>query len=80
MEDWALAEHYALTLAAHTSAEPLPWSDFFIARGRALAAVGQDRAGRGHREVLLRLLQDAEGLRCIIAMPALRDALARVED
>jgi hypothetical protein len=80
MQDWALADRYALKLTAHTSVEPLPWSDFFIARGRALAAVGQDRAGRGYRDTLLGLLQEAERLSCRIAMPALQDALTRVAD
>jgi predicted ATPase len=43
---------YALALEQYTAAEPLPWSDFFIARARLLAA-----HARGHRdpEMLLRI-------------------------
>ena len=35
---WAEALRYAQALADYTAAEPLPWSDFNIARARALAA------------------------------------------
>src|SRR5262249_45653739 len=34
---WDSVEHYAAMLEDFTRAEPLPWSDLFIARGRALA-------------------------------------------
>jgi tetratricopeptide (TPR) repeat protein len=40
--DWPGMRHHADRLQAHTRAQPLPWSDFFIARARALA----DAAGR----------------------------------
>jgi predicted ATPase len=46
---------YALALEQYTAAEPLPWSDFFIARARLLAA-----HARGHR--------DPETLLCIDAL------------
>ena len=36
MSAWDEAERYAMALKDYTSAEPLPWSDFFIARSRAL--------------------------------------------
>jgi class 3 adenylate cyclase/tetratricopeptide (TPR) repeat protein len=79
MADWALAEHYASRLEAHTRAEPLPFSDFFVARGRALAALGRNARGNDHRERLDRLMKDAERLRYLIAMPALRKALVTIE-
>ncbi|MFQ5973823.1 MAG: adenylate/guanylate cyclase domain-containing protein, partial [Alphaproteobacteria bacterium] len=41
--DWDAVERYADALVAFTSAESLPWSDFFAARGRALAAFGRGR-------------------------------------
>ena len=41
--DWDRADRYADALDRYTRPEPLPWADFFVARGRALAA-----RGRGH--------------------------------
>jgi class 3 adenylate cyclase/tetratricopeptide (TPR) repeat protein len=43
--DWAAAERYAGALEDYTRPESLPWADFMIARGRALAAWG-----RGERD------------------------------
>ena len=40
---------YAAALEDFTRPEPLPWSEFFIAHGRALAA-----CGRGRRDAALR--------------------------
>jgi hypothetical protein len=36
-EDWSGAEFHSDALESYTHEEPLPWSGFFIARGRALA-------------------------------------------
>ena len=41
--DWDSVEGYAAALEDYTRPEPLPWSDFFIARGRALATYGKGR-------------------------------------
>lgn len=41
--DWSAVDRYAAALAAFTEAEPLPWSNFFIARGRTLADFGRGR-------------------------------------
>ena len=43
-EDWDRAGRYADALEAYARAEPLPWSDLFVARARALG-----RFGRGER-------------------------------
>ena len=43
--DWGAVEHHAAALDEYTRSEPLPWADFFVARGRALAAQG--RLGNG---------------------------------
>jgi len=40
-EAWEEVERYALRLQTYTSEQALEWSDFMIARGRALAAWGQ---------------------------------------
>jgi hypothetical protein len=42
-EDWTEVERYAQAFADFAASEPLPWSDFFIARGRAMAAYGRGR-------------------------------------
>ena len=39
--DWDEVERYAARLEAYTRGQPLPWSDFLISRGRALAAWGR---------------------------------------
>ena len=46
--EWDEAERYAEALEDYTRPEPLPWSDFFVARGRALAALGRGRRRREH--------------------------------
>ena len=76
--EWEKAERYAAALAAYTAPEPLPWSEFFVARARALA-----RYGRGERtdelEAELRALHArAERAGLSVAAPALREALARL--
>ena len=43
--DWDAAQRYCDQLAAYTAAEPVPWADFVIARGRVLAEVGRGRSG-----------------------------------
>ena len=75
--DWDETDRYADTLDQFTRPEPLPWSDFFITRGRALAAVG-----RGGRTVqvwreLERLRDEAHRLDYRTALPAIEQALAR---
>jgi hypothetical protein len=47
-EDWSGAEFHSNALETYTHEEPLPWSGFFVARGRALAA-----CGRGRRDAAL---------------------------
>jgi len=73
---WDTADVYAAAMERYFGAEPTPWSDFFIARGRALAA-----AGRGDDEesivARLRHLRDhAARLGLWAAMPSLDDALS----
>ena len=47
-KDWDGAERFAAALEDYTRAEPLPWSDFFIAQARLRAALG-----RGQRDPAL---------------------------
>jgi tetratricopeptide (TPR) repeat protein len=76
--DWDEAERYADALEAFTRPEPLPWSDFFIARGRVLAAIGRGRRDANSRLELERLCAEAGRLELLMALPALQEAWARL--
>ncbi len=73
--DWDGAQRYAQLLADYAVQEPLPWCDFFSARGRLLADHGRGRRDAETRASLRRLRDQAElcGLR--IALGALDAAL-----
>jgi hypothetical protein len=58
--DWQGAFRYAATLEEYTRPEPLPWSDLFISRGRALVAAAQATAGVTVRQSLETLLKDLD--------------------
>jgi tetratricopeptide (TPR) repeat protein len=77
--DWSGAERYCARLESYTAREPLPWSDFVIARGRALA-----RFGRGERSAELRtsvagLREAAVHAEINVALPALDAALEAMQ-
>ena len=74
--DWDSVGRYASALEAYTRSEPLPWTDLFIARGRALADFGAGRRGDAIAEGLGRARDDAQRLGLIAALPALERALA----
>jgi DNA-binding SARP family transcriptional activator len=76
LHDWDAAERHARALEDFTAAEPLPWSNFVVARGRALA-----RHGRGKRDAALKsecqnLLETARTLGLDPMVPALEAAAA----
>jgi len=75
LEEWDTGESYAQALEDFTRPEPLPWTDFFIARGRALAAWGQGRREPELAAELRRLKADAEGRGLTTAMRAIDEAL-----
>jgi class 3 adenylate cyclase/tetratricopeptide (TPR) repeat protein len=56
---WEEAEHYAAELTLYTSSEPLPWADFFIARGRVLGALGRRQRNAAVEEEVRRLRGEA---------------------
>ena len=70
-------ERYAAALEDYTRPEPLPWSEFFIARGRALAACGRGRRDAALRAEIQRLRSEGERQGLRIALPELEVALAR---
>ncbi len=73
--DWDEVERYAAALEDFTRPEPLPSSDFFIARGRALAAFGRGRRDAATMDELRRLRDEAERIGLTTALPALEGAL-----
>ena len=52
---WGAAERYADGLAAFTQAEPIPWADLHIQRGRLLATLGRDPGNAQARKELTEL-------------------------
>ncbi len=77
-QDWDEAERYAAALEVFTRAEPLPWCDFHIARGRALAAFGRGQRDDGLIDELKRLRDEARRVELNIALPELDRALAEM--
>ena len=75
---WGDVERYAKALEDYTSAEPLPWSNFYIGRGRALAAFGRGKLDEATMQELKRLRDEAERIGLETALPALDEALAKV--
>jgi class 3 adenylate cyclase/tetratricopeptide (TPR) repeat protein len=73
---WEELERYAQALEGYTRDEPLPWSDFFIARGRALAAAGRGDRQASTTEELRSLLGQADRMGYRASVAALDEALA----
>lgn len=74
--NWGECERYADALDAYTAPEPLPQSDFYIARGRALAGLGRDPSDADERSAAEALLVEADKIGLRRAVPALEAALA----
>lgn len=73
--DWDSAERYSNAFEDFTKPEPLPWSEFFIARGRTLAAW---RKGLRDSELITNiqdLRHEAENANMTHALPALEAVL-----
>ena len=73
--DWQAAEDFCAKLERYTAAEPLPWCDFLIARGRALARFGRGERDATLQATLVRLRDEAAAAELNIALPALNAAL-----
>jgi tetratricopeptide (TPR) repeat protein len=74
--DWESAELYSAALEDYTRPEPLPWSEFFIARGRVLAACGDGQHSAELIAEIQRLLDNGKRLGLKITLPAMESALA----
>ena len=75
LEDWAEAERYATALEDFTGDEPLPWSTFFTARGRALAAWKNGEQTTELRAHLQSLRDEAAKAKLLTAVAGLDTAL-----
>ena len=76
--DYDEVERYAAALEDFTRSEPLPWSSFFVARGRALAACGRGRCDAALMTELIHLAEQGERFGLRIALPSIQAALAGV--
>lgn len=75
--EWESVDRYANALEEYTRAEPLPWSDFHISRGRTLAAVGRDQCTDATIRELRLLRDEAKRVRLSAALPSLEKALSQ---
>lgn len=69
--DDAAVRCYASALAAYTAAEPLPWADFYVRRGRLLAAMIAKAATDDSERELCELIAEARRCGLAAALPAL---------
>ena len=72
-KDWAGVQRYATALEQGLAEEPLPMSNFLVARARAIAAAGR---GRKDETELRRLLGEANRIGWRVVVPSLETALA----
>jgi class 3 adenylate cyclase/tetratricopeptide (TPR) repeat protein len=77
--DWSGVERYCSRLERYTAREPLPWSDFLIARGRALARFGCGERGTALRACVAGLREEAARAELTLALPALDAALEAMD-
>ena len=73
---WDEVDRYAQALGDYTRAEPLPVTDFYIARGRALASFGRGEHDDAMMGELKRLRDEAQRVGFKVTIPALDKALS----
>lgn len=73
--NWNGARHHAAALEGFVRQEPLPWTTFFIERGRALAAHGEGKRDEGLVNTLERVRDEGERFGYRIAIPPIEAAL-----
>ena len=70
--DWGRVDGYVTALHDYFRDEPMPWADFIIARGRALAEFGREGCRKSTLSEIQRLRDEAERL-------GMRAELSRLE-
>jgi hypothetical protein len=74
--DWERVERCAAELEQYTRFEPLPFADFYIARGRALAALGCGQSDTTELAVELERVRDqGEQIGIRVALPGIEIAI-----
>jgi len=76
--DWDAADVYIVSLERYNAPEPLPWCDFFMQRGAALAAHGRGQRDTELRRELSRLRDAANQMGIMRSVPSLDAALAEL--
>jgi class 3 adenylate cyclase/tetratricopeptide (TPR) repeat protein len=77
--DWERMEHCAAELEQYTRSEPLPFADFYIARGRALAAFGRGQSDpRKLTAELERVRVQGQQVGIRVALPGIETAINRL--
>lgn len=76
--DWVEAERYCRLLEDYAAAEPFPWADFIVARGRVLCRVGQGETGTDLVQELQALRQQASDSESNLYLEALDAALRQL--
>ncbi len=74
-QDWVQVQRHADSLEAFSAQESLPWSDFYVARARALASWHSHQRTADSGVVLQRLRDDAVRLGIQSSVPAIDQAL-----
>ena len=74
-QDWAQVHRHADSLEAFSAQEGLPWSDFYVARARALASCYSDQRSAESSAVLHALRNDAVGFGLHSSLPAIDRAM-----
>jgi hypothetical protein len=74
--DWRSVRHYADSLEAYTSAEPLPWTGMLIKRARLLADAGANGMSNQTRAQLEALRAQCKGMEAGAPLVAVEAALA----
>jgi len=78
LNDWSEVDRQATYLETKTRQQPLTWSDFMIARARALAAFGRGERSDDLMVEITRLQEQASQAGLKSALPGIEQALAAV--
>ena len=78
LRNWIEVERYAQTMTDYTQAEPLPWSEFHIARARVLASFGRGERSAVIAAELDRLRGEGERIGFAPQLAAVNAALAEI--